>query len=123
MKNLSTLLLIVVLAFSVTALAQSPHCKDASSVAANAGWQDRWNNSDLGRMVLTALPQGTACSECTSTCQARVDECKAGRMSSCYRAAQCLCQCNLDAGGCGSSREALQRCVDENKKLADEMER
>lgn len=73
--------------------------------------------------VCAASPAGgTACSECAGKCQHFVDDCKKGGQAACYRAAACLCQCNLDAGGCGSSREALQKCVDENTKRAKELE-
>lgn len=81
------------------------------------------NNSDFEPVALTPSPHATDCSECAERVQPLVEQCKQGQMSACYRAAQYLCQCNLDAGGCGSSREALQQCVDENKKLADQMER
>jgi len=123
MNNHWTLLVIVVLALSLSALAQSAHDRNGSIVPAGDPWHDLRNGGDFGRLVPVISSDGTACSECAASCQYRVDECKAGQMSSCYRAAQCLCQCNLDAGGCGSSHEALQRCVDENKKFADEMER
>jgi hypothetical protein len=62
-----------------------------------------------------------ACDECADTCAAKTQACKDGSIKSCYLAAVCLCQCNLDAGGCGSSREQLKECVDENQKLADEL--
>ena len=60
----------------------------------------------------------TACSDCTATCQSHFDNCKNGNQAECYEAAACLCQCNLDAGGCGSDRGALQKCVDDNKREA-----
>jgi hypothetical protein len=66
--------------------------------------------------------QPTTCSECPEKCKSLSDGCKNGDQVSCYRAAACLCQCNLDAGGCGSSREALQKCIDENTKKAQDAE-
>ena len=39
----------------------------------------------------------------------------------CYKAAACLCKCNLDEGGCGSSKEALRECYEENEKLARDL--
>lgn len=65
------------------------------------------------------VAQDSPCAACGPKCQGYVDECKAGNQTSCYRAAACLCQCNLDAGGCGSDKEALQKCVDENNKNAN----
>jgi hypothetical protein len=70
----------------------------------------------------SAAVQASACSECTNTCKSKMDKCKEGSVKACYEAAACLCQCNLDAGGCGSSTEALRKCVADNKKLAKEME-
>jgi hypothetical protein len=65
------------------------------------------------------VTQESPCASCGAKCQNYVDECKAGNQKSCYRAAACLCQCNLDAGGCGSDKEALQKCVDDNNKNAE----
>jgi len=62
------------------------------------------------------------CSECEGKCKPWIDKCKAGGQYGCYKAAACLCKCNLDAGGCGSSKEALQKCYEENEKLAKELE-
>ena len=62
------------------------------------------------------------CSECEGKCKGWIDKCKAGGQYGCYKAAACLCKCNLDAGGCGSSREALQECYEKNEKLAKELE-
>jgi hypothetical protein len=61
------------------------------------------------------------CEKCTDNCKARTDECKDGSVKACYLAAACLCQCNLDAGGCGSDKEALQKCVRDNEKNAREL--
>ena len=44
-----------------------------------------------------------------------------GTTSSCYRVAEWLCRCNLNASGCGSSRYALQQCIDKTKKLVEQM--
>ena len=85
-----------------------------------------WSSYKIARSAMLQINPGcaaspglpTACSECAGVCKHFVDECKDGNQASCYRAAACLCQCNLDAGGCGSSHEALQKCVDENTKIA-----
>lgn len=63
----------------------------------------------------------SACEQCAEKCSSKAQDCKDGSVKSCYLAAVCLCQCNLDAGGCGSSKEQLQQCVDDNQKLADEL--
>jgi len=68
-------------------------------------------------MASGKAPQ-TACADCTDKCQSHIDACKNGSQAECYLAAACLCQCNLDAGGCGSDRDALQKCVDDNTKAA-----
>lgn len=62
------------------------------------------------------------CSKCDAKCKSWVDKCKEGGQYACYKAAACLCKCNLDAGGCGSSKEALQECYEKNEKLAKELE-
>ena len=62
------------------------------------------------------------CSECEGKCKPWIDKCKAGGQYGCYKAAACLCKYNLDAGGCGSSKEARQKCYEENEKLAKELE-
>ena len=61
------------------------------------------------------------CSKCEGKCKSWIDKCKDGGQYACYKAAACLCKCNLDAGGCGSSKEALQECYEENEKLAKEL--
>ncbi len=62
------------------------------------------------------------CSKCESKCKSWIDKCKEGGQYACYKAAACLCKCNLDAGGCGSSKEALRECYEKNEKLAKEFE-
>jgi hypothetical protein len=62
------------------------------------------------------------CSKCESKCESWIDKCKEGGQYACYKAAACLCKCNLDAGGCGSSKEALRECYEKNEKLAKELE-
>jgi hypothetical protein len=66
------------------------------------------------------LPQ--ECAQCETKCKAWVDKCKEGGQYACYKAAACLCKCNLDAGGCGSSKEALKECYEQNEKSAKELE-
>ena len=67
-----------------------------------------------------AKPVG--CEECTGRCSGLIDQCKQGGQAACYKAAACLCQCNLDEGGCGSDKEALQKCVDDNLAQAKQLE-
>lgn len=61
------------------------------------------------------------CAKCEGKCKAWIDKCKDGGQYACYKAAACLCKCNLDAGGCGSSKKALEECVEQNEKLAKEL--
>jgi hypothetical protein len=61
------------------------------------------------------------CAKCEGKCKAWIDKCKEGGQYACYKAAACLCKCNLDAGGCGSSKEALQECYEKNEKLAKDL--
>jgi hypothetical protein len=63
----------------------------------------------------------SSCSACADKCSSQTQACKDGSIKSCYLAAACVCRCNLDAGGCGSSRDALKECVEENEKLAREV--
>lgn len=62
------------------------------------------------------------CAQCENKCKAWTDKCKEGGQYACYKAAACLCKCNLDAGGCGSSKEALKECYEQNEKSARELE-
>lgn len=62
------------------------------------------------------------CARCAASCKSWVDKCQEGGQYACYKAAACLCKCNLDAGGCGSSKEALKECYEENEKAAKELE-
>jgi hypothetical protein len=64
----------------------------------------------------------TDCKDCTERCSGKIDDCKKGGQKACYLAAACLCQCNLDEGGCGSSKDALKKCVEDNEKAAKELE-
>ena len=61
------------------------------------------------------------CAKCEGKCKTWIDKCKVGGQYACYKAAACLCKCNLDAGGCGSSKKALEECYEENEKLAREL--
>jgi hypothetical protein len=74
---------------------------------------------DSATTVVT-FPQ--ECAQCENKCKAWVDKCKEGGQYACYKAAACLCKCNLDAGGCGSSKEALKECYEQNEKSARELE-
>ena len=71
------------------------------------------------RSAIVLEPQ--ECSKCEGKCKAWIDKCKEGGQYACYKAAACLCKCNLDAGGCGSSKEALQECYEQNEKLAKDL--
>ena len=62
------------------------------------------------------------CADCESRCDSWISKCKEGGQYGCYKAAACLCKCNLDEGGCGSSKEALRECYEENEKLARELD-
>lgn len=68
--------------------------------------------------VVTAQQE---CAACESKCVSWIKKCKEGGQYACYKAAACLCKCNLDAGGCGSSKEALRECYEQNEKLAREL--
>lgn len=61
------------------------------------------------------------CADCENRCEAWMNKCKEGGQYACYKAAACLCKCNLDEGGCGSSKEALRECYEQNEKLAREL--
>lgn len=71
------------------------------------------------RSCVGAAPQ--ECAKCEGKCKSWIDKCKDGSQYACYKAAACLCKCNLDAGGCGSSKEALQECYEKNEKAAKEL--
>ena len=63
----------------------------------------------------------SACAACGDRCAARTRACQDGSVKACYEAAACLCECNLAAGGCGSSKDALEECVRENRKAAEQL--
>jgi hypothetical protein len=66
--------------------------------------------------------EGSPCKKCPDDCKSYVTSCKDGSVKACYQAAACLCRCNLEAGGCGSDKEALRKCVDENERSARDLE-
>ncbi|NVN97295.1 hypothetical protein HXX01_03650 [Candidatus Nomurabacteria bacterium] len=69
--------------------------------------------SSTGNLDNSNNGNNSACSQCTSRCKGY------GKgMADLYREAACLCQCNYDAGGCGSSRSFLLQCVRENNANA-----
>ena len=82
-------------------------------------------SSTVSRPVSTAdsvtIVAQQECSKCEGKCKNWIDKCQDGGQYACYKAAACLCKCNLDAGGCGSSKEALQECYEKNEKLAKEL--
>jgi hypothetical protein len=102
----------------------------------NAETQKSWNETiEVQRRLSNALNSGSSgagmgsngasvggnsgnCNMCESRCASLTSGCR-NSQSSCYRAAACLCQCNIDAGGCGSSISALQRCVSDNTASAN----
>ena len=49
--------------------------------------------------------------------------CKEGRQYPCYKAAPYLYKCNLDAGDCGSSKEALQECYEKKENWRENSDR
>lgn len=57
-----------------------------------------------------------ACGGCKSAPQQAA--CANGSQAACYLAAAWLCQCNLNAGGCGSTPAALQQCISQNQASA-----
>ena len=61
------------------------------------------------------------CADCENRCETWINRCKEGGQYACYKAAACLCKCNLDEGGCGSSKDALRECYEQNEKLAREL--
>ena len=61
------------------------------------------------------------CADCENRCDDWISKCKEGGQYACYKAAACLCKCNVDEGGCGSSKEALRECYEENEKQAREL--
>ena len=71
-----------------------------------------------GAAEATAAASAGDCSGCEAQCSGEKQQCQGGSMSGCYRAAACLCACNQAHGGCGSSPEALQQCVDDNNAKA-----
>ncbi len=54
------------------------------------------------------------CGTCPAVCRRDVELCRASRDEApglCALAVGCMCQCRLNAGGCGFSRAYLSRCV------------
>lgn len=68
--------------------------------------------------IVSAPPE---CADCENRCESWIKGCKEGGQYACYKAAACLCKCNLDEGGCGSSKDALRECYEQNEKLAREL--
>jgi hypothetical protein len=69
------------------------------------------NGSAAATGVAANDPDLPECGLCKPQCGSLVTSCQAGGQRDCRLAAACLCKCNLDAGGCGSSRVALAQCV------------
>lgn len=60
---------------------------------------------------------GADCTSCSKRCQGLTNSCS-GAPSDCYPAMACVCQCQLELGGCGKSEAALTQCVADNKSQA-----
>ncbi len=63
--------------------------------------------------------KSAACDRCRARCAAHQGACNAGTVSSCYELGACLCECKLDAGGCGDSLTALTECIATNRARAN----
>lgn len=61
-----------------------------------------------------------ACDACRPKCSGHERRCRQPTSQrACYQASACMCQCFLNAGGCGMKKADLQRCVrDSNKRAA-----
>jgi hypothetical protein len=117
------LLAVSLFAVVVTAAAAGTSLRLAATSSAPVQGQVTASRPDQGRtvpFVLRAVGQ-SACGQCEAKVAPLTQACKDGSIKSCYLAAAALCQCNLDAGGCGSDRDALRECVRDNKRLADEL--
>jgi len=104
------------------------HARDASvreAVLTAAGSSGRPNPIVCAAAKSTSASPagGEACRDCTNACEQRIAACQAGSVKACYQAAACLCRCNLEQGGCGSSTDALRTCAEENERLAREVSR
>lgn len=108
-------LLVLVLAFA------GSRGSSTDRLGGQAGVTGKACNVPVGLQARSASVSQSPCEKCGDTCQAKTDECKNGSVKACYLAAACLCQCNLDAGGCGSDKEALEKCVRDNEKNARDL--
>lgn len=79
-------------------------------------------NVSAARSQPEVIEASADCADCESRCDSWINKCKEGGQYACYKAAACLCKCNLDEGGCGSSKEALRECYEENERLARELD-
>jgi hypothetical protein len=91
-----------------------------NSRAASTSAPEKKAAAEIG-VAQPAVVEGQQCAQCESTCKSWIDQCKQGGQYACYKAAACLCKCNLDAGGCGSSKEALRECYEQNEKSARDL--
>ena len=112
MTNKTPLITLLLLSCLATVALSGGFSNATSSLAAVDG-------SNKTTSCVGAAPQ--QCAKCEGKCKAWIDKCKEGGQYACYKAAACLCKCNLDAGGCGSSKEALEECYQKNEKLAKEL--
>jgi hypothetical protein len=51
------------------------------------------------------------CDACDAACRSDKEACSAGNDKACTRARGCLCNCQLESGGCGEPKEKLEKCV------------
>lgn len=68
--------------------------------------------------TITVVASETECARCQKKCRPLTKKCAKGNQTACYKAAACLCRCNLNAGGCGSSKNALRECIESNERAA-----
>ena len=80
-----------------------------------------WSEDAAKLKLFSPVTAVQECTKCEGKCKAWVEKCKDGSQYGCYKASACLCKCSLDAGGCGSSKQALEDCNEENEKRAKEV--
>jgi hypothetical protein len=112
--------LFVVVVTAAAAGTRQPLTAAPSASAQNPAVTSLHERAQALRFELLPTAQN-ACGQCEAKVAPLVQACKDGSIKSCYQAAAALCQCNLDAGGCGSDREALRECVRDNNRLAAEL--
>jgi hypothetical protein len=76
--------------------------------------------ADHQAAAMIAIGNCNACSQNPDVAH-YTSECSSGTISSCYRAAAALCQCQMNSGGCGYDTPQLQACANSNAQTADSM--